>query len=479
MKFLNRVLGLCLLGCFSITFSVTIQASGIQDHRFPAVDHKRLKPITEDFPGLLQNGEFEAVLKQGQDLQGWIIKSKLGTQAKAQALSNLSIEVARAGYLDEAILMINQAVELLEGITPFHQDLYHVMMAKGYMLVYEGAFDEAEDALRHAQHISHRRQGVYAKDQLPALRLLTDVLANTGQVKDADQTQRFLLRVNEQIYGASSEEMIPSLTEVGEYFANRGRGLIVTQARTSSVFMVGRNRTIELGEPEADTTYRARVFREAEMAFERSIAIIEDKYGSTDIRLVEPLKGLSRTKFLEGYARTNAEKPMEQMVLIVEQNPGSDAADKAKALVDLADLYIKTGDGRAAETYEKAWAMLSGPEHEDLRYELFGRPVRLLPEYNLRPALERYPVDIEPNQQLFVALNYNVLANGKVRRTEVTDSNIPLRAQKATRNAVKLMRFRPRMVDGQLVDTEGLSLHQTFTVVKPKPVFESNVSVNP
>ncbi len=170
---------------------------------------------------------------------------------------------------------------------------------------------------------------------------------------------------------------------------------------------------------------------------------------------------------------------MEQMVAIVQQNPGSDVADKAKALVDLGDLYIKTEDDRAAETYKQAWQLLEGEAHEELRYELFGRPVRLLPEYNFRPALTRYPVDLEPNQQLFVDLSYNVMENGRVRQASIVDSNIPLRNQKVTRNAVKLMKFRPRMVDGELVATEGLSLHQTFTVVKPEPVFETNVRVTP
>lgn len=475
MSVIFRIFGLCGL-CL---IALSNHANTIQDHAFAGITHPKLKVIDREFPDYLITGQFDRILEKSKDLQAWILESNLTRREKAQALNNISIYLARTGEFDEALLANGASVELLEGITPFHPDLYHVMMTKGYMLVYENAYPEAEDALRHAQHIAHRNQGVYAKEQMPALRLLTEVLANTGKRKDADQTQRFLLRVNEQLYGAGSEEMIPSLTEVGEYFAHRGRMMSPGQTRTTNVFMVGRNRSIEMGEPDADITYRSRVFREAEMAYERSIAIIEDKYGSTDLRLVEPLKGLSKTKFLEGYARTYAERPMEQMVAIVHQNPGSDVADKAKALVELADLYIKTEDGRAGETYKQAWQLLAGEEHEELRYELFGRPVRLLPEYNFRPALPRYPVDIEPNQQLFVNLAYDVTEEGRVSQTTIVDGNIPLRNQKAMRNAVRFMKFRPRMVDGELVTTEGLSLHQTFTVVKPEPVFETSVQVGP
>ncbi|MFN3238671.1 MAG: tetratricopeptide repeat protein [Pseudomonadales bacterium] len=475
MKLLTRLLGLWVL----TSFILSAHAGSIQDHAFTNLDHPQVKPLMDDIDGHLNEGQFDQVVAKGEDVQVWLAKSNLPRTVQAYYLNNLSIALARAGETNQALVTSQQAVELLEGLTPFHPDLYHVMMAKGYILVYEGAFDEAEDALRHAQHIAHRNQGVYAKDQLPTLRLLTDVLANTGKDRDADQTQRFFLKVNEQIYGAASEEMIPSLAEVGNYFANRGRGIPSGQARTQTVYTVGRNRSIELSQPEADITYRSRLFREAEIAFERSIAIIEGKYGSTDLRLVEPLKGLSKTKFLEGYARSYAEAPMEKMVAIVHQNPGSDVADKARALVELGDLYIKTEDARAEETYKKAWDLLSDPEHDDLRYSLFGRPVRLLPEYNFRPTLPRYPVDLEPDQQLYVDLTYNVLANGRVRQVHVVDSNIPLRNQKQTRTGVKYMKFRPRMVDGELVDTNDLSLHQTFTVLRPEPVFESNISVNP
>lgn len=169
---------------------------------------------------------------------------------------------------------------------------------------------------------------------------------------------------------------------------------------------------------------------------------------------------------------------MELMAEIVQQNPGADLGDKARALVDLGDLYIKTDDNRASETYLKAWQLLEGDEFEALRYELFGKPVRLLPDQNFQPTLARYPVSIEPNQQLFVDVSFNVMANGRVRQAVVTDSNIPLREQKTTRTAVQLMKYRPRIADGELMDTEGMSLHQIFTVLRPKPEFKAEVDAD-
>lgn len=454
-------------------------ANSIQDHSFGAFEHPKLQSTQSELTNLLMGGEFEALFKQGDDVEKWIQDSDVSATDHARYLSNLAVMLAQAGESNDALVASGKAQDLLETISAFHPDLYHVMMAKGYILVFENAHEEAEDALRHAQNIAHRNQGVYATEQLPTLRLLTEVLTSTGQGKDADQTQRFLLRVNEQAYGAASEEMIPSLTEVGDYFAKRGRTIPTgNTTRNTNVFMVGRNRSIDLDSSDADIAYRARIFREAESAFERSIEIIQDKYGPTDLRLVEPLKGLSQTKFLEGYARTYSEKPMEQMAAIVQQNPGADVGDKAKAWVDLADLYIKTEDPRAHETYKKAWDLLADEAHEELRYELFGKPVRLLPEFNFRPSLTRYPQGAEPGDQLFVDMSYTITETGRVRQVEITDSNIPLRDQKSTRLAVQLMKFRPRLIDGAPVRTEGLTLHQTFTVYKPEPEISTNVDVN-
>lgn len=475
MNFLRKLAGVII--AFSLPY--TSSANNIQDHSFQELGHSQLQTSDGEFATLLMTGNFDQLLEQGKAKRKALDESEISKESRARFLNNLSIYLAQADQPDEALLANGAAQKLLESISPFHLDLYHVMMAKGYILVFEDVHDEAEDALRHAQHIAHRNQGVHTINQLPALRLLTEVQTSKFRRKDADQTQRFLLRVNEQAYGAASEEMIPSLTEVGYYFAKRGRTMPSGNSRTTSVFLVGRNRSIDLDTSDVDTAYRSRIFREAEMAFERSIEIIQDKYGTTDLRLVEPLKGLSKTKFFEGYARTHAEKPMELMADIVQQNPGADTADKARALIDLADLYIKTEDPRATETYGKAWSLLQDEAHEELRYEMFGRPVRLLPEANFRPTLSRYPVSTEPNQQLFVDLDFTVSANGRVRGANVTESNVPLRDQKSLRLAVQLMKYRPRMIDGELVDTEGLSLHQTFSVRTTTPEFKAKVEIAP
>ncbi len=474
MSFFSRI----ALVILTATLAITAQGNGIQDHSFVELEHPSLTRTQTDLSRLLQSGQFTELMAASDTFQMQLENLDATRQDKARYLSNTAIMLAQADESEKALQLTNQAQGLLEAMSAFHPDLYHVLMAKGYILVFNGKHEDAEDALRHAQHISHRDQGVYGVEQLPALRLLTEAQTHIGEFRDADQTQRFLLRVNEQVYGAASEEMIPSLMEVGAYLARRGRTIVTGNKRTQSVFMVGRNHTIDLDVSDTDLAYRTRLFREAEEAYERSIAIIQEKYGATDLRLVDPLKGLSKAKLLEGFSRGYAEKPMERMASIVQQNPGSDVADKAKALVELADLYIKTEDPRAADLYRQAWTLLADDVHEELRYQMFGRPVRLLPEHNFVSYLDRYPESTGPDQQLFVDLNYTVNRSGRVRQVTVAESNIPNRDQQNTKRAIQLMKFRPRMVDGELVDTEGLSLHQTFTVIEKQPEFKAKVDVN-
>lgn len=376
----------------------------------------------------------------------------------ARALSNYAVIQAMMGDRGVAVMQSDRAIELIEAFDPFHPDLFNILMVRSYTENAEDLFTEAEDSLRRAQHIVHRQDGVYSRRQLPVIKAIAGVKMAQGAHLDADLEQRFNLKVSEKAYGQASEELMPTLNQLGNYFANRGA-------------------SIAFNAEQEERMYRDRLFREATRMFERSISIIEDKYGDTDLRLVEPLKGLARAKFKRGTGLINAERPMERALSIVRGNPATDKADHAKALVDLADLYTLTSDSRAGDLYIEAWQLLSDDQaQEQLQYELFARPKRLHPEVPIQPVLFRHPVGVEKGEELFVDIRFDIREDGRVRNAVIQDGNVANSDRKQMRNFVAGMRYRPRVVEGELAETEGMDLHQNYLFKERIP--ETKISIS-
>ena len=444
----------------SVAFSQSaIGADTISNYFFRDIAHPNLQQINSQMLKAFDAEDYEEALRLSGDLVKLAEQdTSIDKMSFARALSNASIMNALGGERGSAILTTTRAIELVEDTDPFHFDLFNILMVKSYTQNAEDMHADAEDSLRRAQHITHRQDGVYSRKQLPIIESLAGIKVAQGEFRDADQEQRFNLKVSELAFGSGSEELMPTLERLGNYFANRGS-------------------TIPISTVQEDRLYRDRLFREATEMFERSIQIIEDRYGDTDLRLLEPLKGLSRTKYLQGYGRVHAERPMERALKIVQANPATDRADHARALVALGDLYTTTSDNRASDAYMEAWELLGEEEElDDLRYELFGRPVRLVPEAPIQPVLFRHPVDVEEGSELFVDIQYDIREDGRVRNSTVIEGNVPNSDRKLMRDFVSTMRFRPRIKDGELTATEGMLLHQTYRVKNREPKASFNIS---
>jgi len=453
-----RIKLLSLLTLFFVA-SPVYAVDTISNYLFRNITANQLQELNVELSTAFDSERLEDAIALGKTLVEIAEKDEtIDKISYARVLSNSAILQALGGNRGVSIFQSDQAIELIDISDPFHPDLFNILMVKSYTQNAEDMHTEAEDSLRRAQHIAHRQDGVYTPRQLPIIESLAGIKIAKGEYQNADQEQRFNLKISEQAYGVASEELMPTLNKLGNYFADRGS-------------------SIPLSTTQEQRLYRDRLFRESTRVFERSIAIIEDKYGDTDLRLIAPLKGLARAKFKQGYGRVNAERPMERVLDIVRGNPATDKADHAKALVALADLYTITTDSRAGDMYLEAWQLLADdPVQEELRYELFARPKRLLPEVPIQPVLFRHPVGVEDGNELFVDIQYDIREDGKVRNAVVIEGNVPNSDRKLMRDFVSTMRFRPRIVDGQLTRTEGMSLRQNYQIRESMPEAKLGIS---
>lgn len=376
-------------------------------------------------------------------------------------LSNFGMLLSYRGSFEEAMISLNPALEFIEQkANPFSAMILKVIMAKGLTLAELGLFKEAEEAFRRAQHISHRIGGVYTPEQLEIINHITRLNLRQGQYIDADREQNFNLRISEQAYGEDSEEIIPVLERLGAYFASRGEMIPLTG---SSEYRY----------------YRDSLFRQSLKLYDRAIKIIEANYGVNDMRLLGPLQGLARARLLQSTNRSASEAALERALDIVESNPETDVPDRVRAMIYLGDIYTITGDRRARNIYLKAWqTMQDDPTYNELSANIFGTPTRLHPEVSGILYLSRKPdAALENAVELYIDVSYSVRANGRVGDIHLIDKNVPNAQVRYMRSQLAATRFRPRILDGKLVRTENLMIHQTFEVLDDGPV-GSSITIN-
>ncbi len=377
-------------------------------------------------------------------------------------LANLGMLLSDGGQYVDGLASLDVALDMIEQrANPYSATVQKVTLARGITQLNLDKFDEAEESFRRAQHIAHRTSGVYTPDQLEIIHYLTRLKLSQGRYMDADKEQEFNLRISEQAYGKDSEEIVPVLLNLGAYFASRGDMLPLN---SSPDFRY----------------YRDSLFRQSFSLYNRSIDIIEANYGIADLRLVEPLRGLARARLLQNTNRGAAEDALERALSIVESNPDTDVPDRVMAMIHLADMYTITGDARARKIYMQAWnAMQQDETQAQLSAEIFGTPTRLYPEVTGVLYLARRPdAALEGDVELYIDIAYSVRADGKVTDIRMIDKNVPNSQVRFMRSQLAATRFRPRIMNGELVPTENLMIHQTYQVAGETSSVNTNIDLN-
>lgn len=398
----------------------------------------------------LKNDQFELALQVAKNL----VDSNSGLSETnpilfGKLLTNLGILLSSQGNYLQAMEALDPALESIEEkVNPFSNILLNVIMARGLTQAELEDFEEAEESFRRAQHITHRTGGVYTPKQLEIINYITGLNLRRGRMRDADREQQFNLRISERSYGKDSEQLLPILQRLGAYFASRGQ-------------------TIPLAGLQGFRIYRDSLFRQSINLYQRAIKIIEDNYGADNLRLVEPLRGLARTRLLQITNRSASEAALERALSIVDGNPGTDLPDRVRAMISLGDIYTITGDRRAQGIYLEAWQMMQEDSaYRQLSAEIFGSPTRLHPDVPAVLYLSRRPdAALEEDVELYIDVAYSVRANGRVNNIHLLEKNVPNAQVRILRSRLADTRFRPRIIEGELVATDNLMIHQIFEVV--------------
>ena len=406
---------------------------------------------TEQFEEINKNARNLELNKALSELESITNKpsevSTLSGLNRLKALCNVAImKVASGDYTDGLVGLDNSIAALSDLVKPFDPVMVRALVVRGIAALSAEDYNESREALRRAQHILHREEGVFTLNQLPLVDYLALTNLRAGEPFSADREQLFSVTIVKKEFGDRSESIIPRLIRVGNYFAQRAMGIPIstdTDSLNQRAWMLKTSRQMHL-----DT-----------------IEIFEELYGTDSPKLIAPLRRLAKAKLMASMGRKSAESDLRRALELSSKNEEVDKAEVYAVNVDLGDFYAVTKNEKSAAQYLLSWKLMQEEDAgKQLAKSYFGSPVRLHPPKISHFSLDRLPDSAEPGSELFVDLEFGINEVGRVFNAKITDKNIPNDQARAVRQREKNTIYRPRIEEGVFVPVDANQLRQLFKV---------------
>jgi len=344
----------------------------------------------------------------------------------------------------------------------------------GLGLVYKnlGQYPQAIAAFNRSLLVKRVNLGLYTLEQIPILDQIIATNTAAGDWTALDLNHQYLYWVYLRNYGIGDPRLLPVIDRVGYWHL---------QAYTYDNQTDGYNH-----------------LEEANYLFHSAIAIIENHYDPDDQRLLDPLFGIvlvnyqvkaalnanfgsisdSVSIFDDGTGKVDAsdiyfysnnayrtgKEALLRIIDIQAHNQDSVSSTTRIGLVNLADwelLFDKRDT--ANDTYAQACAQLaaSGMAKAEIN-TLFAQP-RSLPALQGPPPGMREPAPQDMGGN-YVLARFDVSPSGRPTNIEIIEASPADNKvmQRRARQRIRTTRFRPRLQDGQPVETTNVSIRYEF-----------------
>ncbi|HKI75038.1 MAG TPA: hypothetical protein VJ998_10355 [Pseudomonadales bacterium] len=416
-------------------------------------------------------------------------------------------------FADAALQYRNAISTLAAQHGEYSPKLFEPLLGLGRSLIGLKRYRAATDALRRAQSIIHRNEGVDSIEQLGIIDLLTDIHLARHKPWDADRDQQFSLFVSEHNFGHQSPSLLPALYKLSQWYVDTGQ------------------------------------FIDARNTLMRAAGIVTNNFGETDPQLISILTQQARIARLRRVCCSY--KYLEKAQDIARKNPNMSSDERASIYLQLGDAYLMAYKSDAAnKAYARAWKLMgsAGTNQELAKPKLisatrelhkmqhFNRTIEtpaapspflaeshaldwsmdtpgfqklsdqdaLLPpqqvfippsetvtNYHLEHRIARsgdpiatarrvigspiqflydqllkvLPIKLQQDpalEKLAIHLDFTVSEDGAVSDVVILQPALPYRVTSLMRDVLHEARFRPRMVDGRPVVTKHVKLIETF-----------------
>ncbi|MGH8239811.1 MAG: TonB family protein, partial [Steroidobacteraceae bacterium] len=318
--------------------------------------------------------------------------------------------------------------------------------------------------------IDRRSFGLYDVGQQSVLRQLAESLFKIGRTADAERHVTYLEQLGQRAYGRRDPRQVPILSFVAAWRADTGDFI------------------------SARATYR------------RAIALVEQKLGPNDAAAVEPLRALAATYTQEllystlgirtqtsermptnadgsndnrqinpRYLGGEGEKALERALKILEAQPPSAHDTLVATLIQTGDWYqIKHAPEKALPYYRRTAALsatLAGAATAPASATAPTEPAPLsfpVRVYYPAPtnAVRNSTLPADRVDERFVEVQFTVTDEGEVSNAKITGANGTPRQAADALTAIRAARFRPKFVNGEPVETTGMTNREVFRTRK-------------
>ena len=350
----------------------------------------------------------------------------------ATALTNLAYVQRSLENYDESNEAFVAAIDMYrETEGPFTPSAINPLVSMGANYYATGEFFQALNIFQEARTINRRAFGLLNPEQVEIVYHISATLASMRQFEEAHQYQQDALRLMERVNGSDSLEILPYIYRYAEWLASGFQ------------FEAARNQYL------------------------RAMDIIREIDGPESALLVTPLRELGNTFRVQKLAEGRGISALRRALEIAEAQSEPDNVELARVLRDIGDWYTAFSRvGPSGEEYLRAWDLLGNVENgQELRAEWFD-------DSNGDYVLREYPssrgvVDAtEPGaEEGFVRVVFDIDVDGKPLNVTVLESDPEGFKDATMRRAISRSRFRPRIVDGELVYAPGLIRNFTFHYV--------------
>jgi tetratricopeptide (TPR) repeat protein len=383
---------------------------------------------------------------------------------------NLALAQQRAGDYVAAEASYQRVIQLIETsgrrASP-RLARAHAGLATTYYAA--GRYDLAAASLEHAIALNRRSEGLFNEAQLPLLEKQADSLTELGRFEEALAARRYALRLVSSKHGERSlayarelESLGRWYTRVGSYEASR------TTLRNAGQLVVALDGANSINLIGPLTAYAENARRWVADPRLQEAAPVDPDRGAMFHDAVMP----APPSLAPGTIASEGQKALEQAVAIVDARPDASPALVVGVRVQLGDWYrVRLQPERALPCYRQAWqAAGAAPDGAALQKSLFGAPVLL--HYLAPDGWDRY-AQRPPDQVVrrAVELELTVTAQGEVSNPRAVSGAADPKLVTRALQAVQTARYRPRMADGEPVETTGVRFVQPFFVLleKEKP----------
>ncbi len=320
-----------------------------------------------------------------------------------------------------------------------------------------GQSTAAIEALTREVNALRRSGGLYDQRQYALLSQLTDLHSLQGDINAAVASLSYMERISERNHGRQSTQHALALTRIAAWHCRLGR------------FDSGRQRfrrSIERLHSAAEEQLVDALLGLAhcsydELAAEGIATSPEslDSYRGPMLRTNRMSSGSPAFQFrIRKFLRPDGEQALRYAAQLAETAKLTPER-RVAVLVQAGDWFQAKDHNRTARRYyasAQRWvARTSGAE------DPLAAPVQVLyPVPTL--ALRSGPARESSVAERYVEIEFTVRADGHIDRARVLTREPGKSAADETLQALQAARYRPRMVDGAALDTEGVRFRQAF-----------------